>query len=149
MFLGESFALETPIEVTQEMQEIVDSHSGFSAKPLGPMHKCINKELQNHLPPSFLHYYILTNTQDASELAKLFNLHKEHPPNVIVYPYTSEMYQDVLECPDSGYAAISLLQKEIPVIANVLIDYFEMHKQSIATIYLILRIIYNTVLCCS
>ena len=41
------------------------------------------------------------------------------------------MYQDVLEDPDSGYAAISLLQKENPMIANVLIDYFEMHKQSI------------------
>ena len=123
--------METPIEVTQGIQEIVNSHSGFSAKPLGPMHKCINKELQNYLPPSFLHYYILTNTQDASELSKLFILHKEHPPNVIVYPFTSEMYQDVLKDPDSGYPTISLLQKENPMIANVLIDYFEMHKQRI------------------
>ena len=138
MFMEESFALETPIEVTQGMQEIVNSHSGFSTKPLGPMHKCINKEFQNYVPPSFLHYYILTNHQDASELDKLFNLHKEHPPNVIVYPYTSEMYQDVLEGPHSGYATISLLQKENPIIANVLIDYFEMHKRSIYTIHLIL-----------
>ena len=51
--------------------------------------------------------------------------------NVIVYPSAcTEMYQDVLDDPDSGYGAICLLQKENPVIANVLIDYFEIHKLS-------------------
>ena len=113
------------------MQEVVNKHSGFSEKPLGPIHKCINEQLQNYLPPSFLQYYILTNSEDASELDKLFKLHKEHPPNVIVYHSAcTEMYQDVLDDPDSGYGAICLLQKENPVIANVLIDYFEIHKLS-------------------
>ena len=125
------FAFETPIEVTNEMQEVINNHSGFSAKPLGPIHKCINEQLQHYLPPSFLQYYILSNSQDSSELGKLFSLHKEHPPNVIVYPFVcNEMYQDVFDDPDSGSAAITLLQKENPVIANVLIDYFEIHKIS-------------------
>ena len=124
------------------MQQIVSNYPHFLAKPLGPMHKCINKEFHDYLPQSFLHYYILSNYEDASEMTKLFTLHNEHPAGVIVYPHhTSEIYADVLEDPQSSYAAIRMLQQENPVIANVLIDHFEAHKISMYLINIIIAII--------
>lgn len=125
---GDSFAYEVPVYVSEDMQHIVQSCNAFSSAPIGPIYKHIPQKLQKLLPLAFLHYYIIATHHDADELVKLFKIHQEPMPNVIIRKFASRMYPEVKFESSSNAGAVELLQIQNPTIGNVLIDFFKAHQ---------------------
>jgi len=113
------------------MLSAIEHHSMFKVKPYGPLHKCISEPLKSTLPPAFLHTYVVDNYYDQRQLKDLCLDKGEPVPVVLVTEYATEMYD--LESDSEASVnpdMVNLLKKEDPTIANLLIDYFELHKPS-------------------
>jgi len=111
------------------MRKIIDRHPCFSAKPIGPIYKHVTDTLRHLLPAAFLHTYIVASHSDAAEMAKLCCKHQEMVPDRLVREYATEIFPDVLIDPATDMNALEILRKLKPVVANLLIDYFELQKQ--------------------
>ena len=69
-------------------------------------------------------------SEDSEVLAKLCQKYKEAVPDRIIREYGTELYEDIMNDSTAESYVIKLLREENPVVANLLIDYFEIHKQS-------------------
>ena len=106
-------------------------HINFDGQTLDILDQCISFSLSNfktNSTRSFLYVYIITNHEDAASLTKLCNENQEPIPHIIVYPFATNVYDDLEKDAKSNLGAIEALQRENPTIANVLIDYFDLHK---------------------
>jgi len=125
---------EKPVEVSKQMQHVVsENHNIFDSPPIGPLYTVIPDELTSYLPGAFLHSYVLTSYKDKSMLQELFQQQKECCPNTfVVCVETTEdtMIYDVLDDPTSICTTLNSLKTMNPLIANLLIDYFEVQKWS-------------------
>jgi len=110
------------------MQNIIDAHSKFDAKPIGPLHKHLSEHFKYTLPSAFLHCYIVSSYEDSTTIMQLCQDHHEVPPERLVRDYCTEIYTDALNDSNADANVITLLQQENPVVANLLIDYFGLHK---------------------
>ena len=70
------------------------------------------------MPASFANSYIVNTEEDASHLRNLFTVHKRPQPIILVYPLQSEGYHS-----DNPLLS-EALNKEKPVIANLITDHF-------------------------
>lgn len=104
-------------------------------KPIGPVHQFLSSCFQRQLPVAFLHVYVVTNQEDAALLKALCKKHHEPIPDVIIYPLTKIMYDDLDKDSRVDPGAVEALSKENPTLANVLVDYFELHKFGKMNIY--------------
>ena len=115
---------EQPVYVTQDMKEIIENDASFSATPIGPIHEHVASEFLLHLIlPSFANSYIVNSCDDAAHVRKLLTDHKLPHPNIVVYPYQSQRYNyDILG--NWNPSVLEALNKEKPIIANLLVDHF-------------------------
>ena len=128
---GASMIYESPIIVSEKMQHVISENDNmFEHKPIGPLYNFIPQQLQSFLPPAFLHSYVVVTHQDKSALDELFNQHQEPYPVVITFPYCDKIYSDVIDDPKSASTTVKILQGMNPILANVLIDYYEVHTWS-------------------
>ena len=131
---GASMYHDTPIEVSEKMQHVVLENSTiFDQPPMGPLHTLIPEQLTSYLPSSFLHSYVVTTYKDKLNLDNLFHQHKEPIPLIIVISAespddTNKIYEDVVNDPETVQATLNVLRTMNPIIANLLIDYFEVEK---------------------
>ena len=125
---GESYRHQKAVKISLKMQNIIRNHPSFSEKPIGPVQQFLSERFQNQLPMAFLHVYIVTNAKDAALLQTLCKNNKEPIPEVIVYPFVKKMYGNLEKDSRIDPAAIEALDKENPTLANVLVDYFALHK---------------------
>ena len=110
------------------MQSIISHSTQFSAKPIGPIHSCISdKRIKASLPSSFLNAYIVDNCADYDSLKKSCEQHNELVPDHIVYPFSQKLYDDLEKDPKANIGMIESLKHEDPIIANVLVDHFNLH----------------------
>ena len=113
---------EEPIYVSQDMKRKIESTTSFSVKPIGPLREHVASEFFVRLmPESFANSYIVNSNEDASHLKDLFSVYKQPQPVILVYPFQTERYQ----CDNSLLS--EALNKENPVITNLLIDHFGHH----------------------
>ena len=82
------------------------------------------------LPSAFLHCYIIANYEDSEMMAQLCQEYNEKVPERIIRGYHTTIYEDVLNDLSADSDVLDLLKKENLIVANVLIDYFEIHKKS-------------------
>lgn len=127
---GESYNDQRPIKLSKKMQKIIDNSQDFTAKPIGPLYKHLSENFTLMLPSAFLHCYIVANYEDSEMMAQLCREYKEKAPERIIRDYHTTIYEDVLNDLSADSGVVDLLKKENPIVANVLIDYFEIHKQS-------------------
>jgi len=125
---GESFMLQKAVKISSKMQGIIQLHPSFTEKPIGPVHQFLSSHFQHQLPVAFLNAYVVTNQEDATMLKALCKKNHEPIPDVIVYPFVKIMYDDLEKDSRVDPRAVEALSKENPTLANVLIDYFELHK---------------------
>ena len=80
----------------------------FQAKPIGPLITCIPDELKD-----------------------IFLKRNQPVPSIIMHKFVTKMYsQDELqEDPKADEDSISKLSRTDPTVSNVLIDYFNAHKE--------------------
>ena len=128
--VGDSYTHQRSIKISQKMQNIIDKHPHFSAKPIGPLYQHLSDNFRCMLPSSFLHCYVVASYEDSEVLAKLCQKYKEAVPDRIIREYGTELYEDIMNDSTAESYVIKLLREENPVVANLLIDYFEIHKQS-------------------
>jgi len=124
---GNSFQLEPTIRLSKEMQTIIKNHESFLFKPYGPLHEYISDCFKANLPAAFLHSYLLDNQTDKRALIDLCHAYNETAPITLVLGFTNKMY-DLKNDPQASGDSVELLSKEEPTIANLLIDYFHLHK---------------------
>ena len=132
---GESYMHQKAVKISSQMQDIIKLHPSFTEKPIGPVHQFLSSHFQRQLPVTFLHVYVVTNQEDAALLTALCKKHHESIPDVIVYPFAKIMYNDLEKDSRVDPGAVEALSKENPTLANVLIDYFELHKFGKINIY--------------
>jgi len=137
---GESYVNQRPLKISQGMQKIIDDYSKFDAKPIGPLYKHLSEHFRYTLPSAFLHCYIVASYDDSAAIIQLCQDHHEVPPERLVRSYCTEIYADVLNDTNADTDAINLLQQENPVVANLLIDYFGLHKHRKFIWYCILKL---------
>ena len=136
---GASMFYDTPIPVSENMQRVISKNDDmFEYTPIGPLYKRIPDQLQNFLPQAFLHSCVTTTEQDKCELDGLFKQHQEPNPNVITFPYCEKIYSDVIDDPESSATTLKVLQAINPILANLLIDYYEAHTWSKCTMQALL-----------
>lgn len=116
---------EVPVNVSEEMKELIKCSKAFSLPPIGPVGDHINSEVfQRSLPASFLHSYLVNSFEDANQFYQLFVVNKEPPPTVVVYPFKHQLHYDDVKM---NVQMLEALQSENPIIANLIIDHFEDH----------------------
>ena len=119
---------QADVKISEQMQSIIGCSTQFSAKPIGPIHACINdRQIKASLPSSFLNTYIVDNNADCDSLKKLCEQHNEPVPDRIVYPFSQKLYDDLEKDPKADIGMIESLKQENPTIANVLVDYLNLH----------------------
>ena len=108
--------------MSDDLQQAIKAHPGFSAPPIGPIGDSITSEqLRYHIPGSLASSYIVNSQKDVSILRKLIDSYKESQPTVITHPYAKSMYN--IECRNADAAIKEALKMENPTTANVLIDH--------------------------
>lgn len=125
---GKSFNDQKAIKISSKIQDIIQQHPLFTEKPIGPVHQFLSSHFQCQLPLAFLNAYVVTNEEDAALLKTLCKKNHEPIPDIIVYPFAKTMYDDLEKDSRVDPGAVETLSKENPTLANVLIDYFELHK---------------------
>jgi len=125
---GESFMQQKAVKISSKMQNIIQLQPSFTKKPIGPVYQFLSSHFQSQLPVAFLNAYVVTNEEDAALLKALCMKSHEPIPDVIVYPFAKVMYDDLKKDSRVDPGAVEALSKENPTLANVLIDYFELHK---------------------
>ena len=87
-------------KISEQMQSIIGCSTQFSAKPIGPIHACINdRQIKASLPSSFLNTYIVDNNADYDLLKKLCEQRNWPVPDCIVYPFSPKLYDDLEKDP--------------------------------------------------
>ena len=124
------------VKTSSQMQDIIKLHPSFTEKPIGPVHQFLSPRFQSQLPVAFLHVYVVTNQEDAALLTALCKEHHESIPDIIVYPFEEIMYDDLEKDSRVDPGAVEALSMENPTLANVLMDYFELHKFGKMNIYM-------------
>ena len=118
-WVEDQWRCEEPIYVSQDMKKIIASTTSFSVEPIGPLNEHVVSELFVCLmPASFANSYIVNTEEDAFHLRNLFTVHKRPQPIILVYPLQSERYH----CDNPLLS--EALNKEKPVIANLITDHF-------------------------
>ena len=113
------------VYASEELQQTIKNHHGFSAVPLGPIGDCIvSNQLRDAVPQSFTASYVVNCVQDSRILRELVSTHGDPQPTIIVYPYQQEMYTTVDENITVDTVPIATLRLENPTIANLVIDHF-------------------------
>ena len=113
---------EVPVYISDDLQQAIKAHPGFSAPPIGPIRDSITSEqLRYHIPGSLASSYIVNSQKDVPILRKLIDSYKESQPTVITHPYAKSMYN--IECRNADVAIKEALKMENPTTANVLIDH--------------------------
>ena len=80
--------------------------------------------LQHSIPASFLQSYIVNSFKDVYQFHQLFAANKDPPPTVVIYPFKHQTnYDDV----NMNAQRLGTLKSEHPVIAKLIVDYFENH----------------------
>ena len=119
---------EEPNSLSKKMQSIIDHCSHFTAKPLGPIYACVKDEhIRDHLPSDFLDTYIVNCPTDSELLKTLCQQHNEPVPDRIVYSFLEKHYDDLEKVPKADKGMIAALKEENPTVANVLVDYLNIH----------------------
>ena len=116
------------VKISAQMQDIINQHPSFTEKPIGPVHQFLSSRFKSQLPVAFLHVYVVTNQEDAALLTSLCKKHHESIPEIIVFPFVKTIYDDLEKDSRVDPGAVEALSKENPTLANLLIDYFELHK---------------------
>ncbi|XP_065909687.1 uncharacterized protein [Dysidea avara] len=124
---GNSFQFDKIVKLSKKMKTIIQNHPSFLFKPCGPAHEYISNSLKTNLPAAFLHSYVVDNYEDQKCLKDLCYAHKEPVPITIVQKFTNKMY-DLKDDVETNKQTADLLNQEEPTMANVLIDYFHLHK---------------------
>ena len=124
---GNSFQFDKIVKLSKKMKAIIQNHPSFLFKPCGPAHEYISNSLKTNLPAAFLHSYVVDNYEDQKCLKDLCYAHKEPVPITIVQKFTNKMY-DLKDDVETNKQTADLLNQEEPTMANVLIDYFHLHK---------------------
>ena len=63
--------------MSEDMKEITESTTSFSAKPIGPLSEHVMLDFFVYLmPASFANAYFVNTNEDASHLENLFSVHK-------------------------------------------------------------------------
>ena len=118
----------TDHKISNNMQSIISHCTQFNAKPIGPIHACVNSQrIKDSLPLSFMNVYIVDNNTDSDTLQKLCEQHNEPIPDRIVYPFSEKHYADLEKDPKADIGIIESLKAENPIIANVLVDHLNIH----------------------
>lgn len=113
---------ENLVHISDDLQQAIKAHPGFSAPPIGPIgDSIISDQLRNHIPESLATSYILNSHEDSPILRKLINSYNESQPIIITYPYAKSMYN--VACRDADAVMKEALKMENATIANVLIDH--------------------------
>ena len=93
------------VKISNDMQSIISQCTQFNAKPIGPIHACVNNQrIKDSLPLSFLNVYIFDSNTDADVFQKLCEQHNEPIPELIVYPFSEKHYDDLEKDPKADIA---------------------------------------------
>ena len=90
---------------------------------------------QSHCIAIFqMHFFIAmsftTTYYDKAKFDNLFKQNNEDLPSIIVMENSEKMYEDVITDPESVESTVKSLLLMDPTLANLLIDYFEVHTWS-------------------
>ena len=114
------------------MQSIIERCSQFIRKPMGPIYACIkDQHIKDRLPSDFRNSYIVDNNTDSELLKKLCEKHNETVPNRITYSFLEKRYNDLDKDPKADKGIIMTLNEENPTVANVMVDYLDIHIMGI------------------
>lgn len=123
--MEDGWRLEEPIFISEDVKKQIASSSSFSATPIGPVKEhVVAKEFHNLMPPAFASSYIVNTCEDAAHLRRLLDEFYQPQPSILVYPHSTQRYNDL---PIPNKAIVEALSKENPVIANLLVDHFNRH----------------------
>ena len=118
-WMEDQWRCEEPIYVSQDMKEITEGTTSFSAKPIGSLCEHVVSDLFVRLmPASFANAYIFNTNEDASHLWNLFSVHKQPQPVILVYPFQTERYH----C--DNLLLSQALNQGTPIIGNLLTNHF-------------------------
>ena len=123
-YFREKWNDEPAAYLSEELEQAIKSHPGFSSPPMGPIGDCIvSDKLRSLIPWSFATTYLVHSGEDVRILHELVAAHGETHPTVLVYPRCETMntVDENLTIFDMPMAS---LLSENPTIANVLIDWF-------------------------
>ena len=131
---GASFYCDNPVVLSEDIQEHIKQFFS-STEVLGPLLTCLPKDIveENNLPTTFLHTWVVDNNHDASRLQSFCIENRYQVPLMIIYNFVTEMYSTdelMRESQKANKDVIERLHKINPTIANVLIDYFNVHENS-------------------
>ena len=122
-YVEDSWRSKEPVCITEEMKKIIEKETSFSALPIGPIGEhVISDVLHQLMPPAFSNAFIVNSEDDAVQLRKLLTFHNQPQPDIIVYPFQAERYNDN-DLP-SQPSFRDALNTENTTIANILIDHF-------------------------
>ena len=128
---GASMFFDKTIKISDKMQQIIATNGSiFEKMPIGPLYQCLPESLHCHLPDAFLHSYVIHNYYDKAKFDDLFKQNNEDLPSIIVMENSEKMYEDVITDPESVESTVKSLLLMDPTLANLLIDYFEVHTWS-------------------
>ena len=119
--MEDSWRLDEPVFISEDVKKQIASNTSFSAKPIGPISEhVIAEEFHCLMPTAFASSYVVNTNDDAARLRKLLCDYSQPQPSILVYPYSTQRYQDL---PINGSIA-EALNNENPLIANLLVDHF-------------------------
>lgn len=79
---------ESPVYISQELQQAITVHPDFSTTPIGPIENCtISEQLRKEIPESLATSYIVNSQKDVTVLHKLVSAYNEPQPTIITYSF--------------------------------------------------------------
>ena len=79
-YFREQWDYESAVHLSEELQEAIKSHPGFTTPPMRPIGDYIvSEELQHMIPQSFATSYPVHRVEDASILREVVAAHGLHP----------------------------------------------------------------------
>ena len=142
-YFREQWDYEPAVHHSEELQEAIKSHPGFTTPPMGPIGDYIvSEELRHIIPQSFATSYLVHSVEDASILREVVAAHGEPHPAVIVYPRCEVIQADDENLIIGDCVSLASLRLEDPTIANLVIDHFgtSTGKQELLCSYLQLNL---------
>ena len=91
--LEDMWSEQEPIFITEEMKNIVEKETSFSAVPIGLVGEhVISGVLHQLVPLTFSNSYIVNSNDDAVRLRELLKSYNQPQPDFIVYPFQTKRY---------------------------------------------------------